>query len=109
MKKEYLQKIVGDCFIFESENASISINCYSKSNRNGFKHYTDFILINIGDSYVYPLDAEGRKELKVQYYNRTWEMYQYQSLLLDVLTWLHKKNYICDDDYAKFKNEARYH
>lgn len=105
MKSEYLQKIIGTNFIFDTATKRICVHCYSKSNRNGFKHYTDFISIDDDTKFTYPLDEKGRKEIKVQYYNRTWERFTFQSLLYSVLEWLHKNKYITDEEYKTFKNE----
>lgn len=110
MKIKSITQEIGKSFTFESATQEIYISCYSKSNRNGFKHYTDFISItqNFADGsykFIYPLEEEGRKELKAQYYNRTWERYTFQSLLYQIIEWLRKNKYITDADATTFRSE----
>ena len=55
-------------------NKSVSVTCESKSNRSGFYH--------LGKLYY-----QNRLVLKkkIQYYNRTWEAWEFQSLLENLL------------------------
>lgn len=62
----------------------------SRSNRSGFVHETSLYLNN-------RLIAEN----KIQYYNRTWECYQYQSVMKGVLRTL------LDEEFEWFKRSYK--
>lgn len=110
MTKEYIYSIDGERFIFNLQNKNIKIDCFCKSTRNGFKHYSDFIVIetlenNIAKEWIYALREEERKEIKVTYLNRTWERFTYQSLLYQCINWLYGKKYITKEEAEQLKKE----
>ncbi|NCF75497.1 MAG: hypothetical protein GWO87_03365 [Xanthomonadaceae bacterium] len=51
-------------------NKNIAIACESKSSRSGFNHFA-YLLI----------DKEERDKAKIHYINRTWEEYDFQSVI----------------------------
>ena len=55
-------------------NKQLSVVCGWKKNRSGFKH--EATLLRNGDD---------RLSVKCQYYNRTWESYEYESVLSKLL------------------------
>ena len=106
MKRENITQVIGDCYTIELKNdKKISVNCYAKATRTGFKHYTNFIVIEDADGYIYPLDKIGVKEIKCCYINRTWERYKYQSLLYAVIERLYQAKFITIDECVNAKKE----
>jgi hypothetical protein len=69
--------------------------CDSKSNKSGFKH-TCTMFVN-GVQFT---------QKSIQYYNRTWESYQYQSILK--ATFKSYIDFIYYDLLDKFKNDNNY-
>lgn len=67
-------------FIVENKknNEFFSCTCYSTNTRNGFCH-----TCHIGD---------GITDTKISYYNRTWERYQFESVLASAIE---KYNKVC--------------
>lgn len=59
----------------------------SRGNRSGFVHETQLFK-----------NDEPIGEYKQQYYNRTWESYQYQTVMKAVV------RILLDDEFEKFKN-----
>ena len=55
-------------------NESITIVCDSKSTSNGFKHVATLLVM-----------GQERLHTKICYLNRTWERYQYESVLSNIL------------------------
>lgn len=69
--------------------------CMSEKNYNGFKH--------IARLYV---DGEFVNRCERQYYNRTWEMYDYQSVMMDIIK--EQIEYLNTFYIEKFKTEKGY-
>jgi hypothetical protein len=66
---------------------------HSRSNRSGFVHETELYR---NDRLI--------GEYKIQYYNRTWECYQFQSVMRGVI------NTLLSEEFEAFKNAyKRYH
>lgn len=76
----------------ETKNIKVTCVCNYKSTRNGFKHYGD---VYLNDS-PYPCND---KEIKCTYINRTWERYEYQSLIHKMIRFLKDNKLINDEDY----------
>ncbi|MGL5689737.1 MAG: hypothetical protein ACRDD8_02860 [Bacteroidales bacterium] len=55
---------------FTVNNREFEFLCYSKSTRNGFKHECDLFI-----------DGRRFTSAKINYLNRTWENYEYQSVM----------------------------
>lgn len=64
---------------------------HSRSNRSGFVHETELYQ---NDRLI--------GEYKIQYYNRTWEVYQYQSVMRGVI------NTILGEEFEAFKNAYKH-
>lgn len=82
----------------ESGQEKLWVCCWCSGGRVGFQHRAN----------VYVNESPHRykdKFFKVQYYNRTWERFRYQSLLRHVLSSLLKDKVITDEEYQKFKKE----
>jgi hypothetical protein len=73
-------------------NNTYSIVCDSVSNRPGFKHTA--VLMRNGKN----IDAT-----RVQYYNRTWERYTFQTVLLNMID---KTTWLTDKEKRRFKNKV---
>ena len=72
-----------------------SFNCRTESNYNGFKH--------IATLYI---DDNCVSKSSRQYYNRTWERYEYQSVMIDLIK---EQMEVLDSWYLdKFKTEKGY-
>ena len=75
-----------------NNNEYMFIN-HSRGNRSGFVHETELYK---NDSFI--------GSYRIQYYNRTWEVYQFQSVMRGVL------NTIIGEEFENFKtNYKRYH
>lgn len=85
-------------FLFK--NASIMVQCWSTDGRVGFQHRAKVYFENYATPYK-------NKFYKVQYYNRTWEKYRFQSLLMHVLESLKNDKAITEEDYNQFKKEVK--
>lgn len=81
-----------------TKNLKIEAVCNYKATKNGFKHYGD---VYINDS----LYKCNNKELKICYINRTWERFEYQSLLFKMLEFLKKNKLVNDEDYKELFNK----
>lgn len=57
-----------------TNNCNFDFICDAKANRSGFYHKVDLFINNV---------YEGAA--KIQYYNRTWEWYDYQTACLNAL------------------------
>lgn len=71
-----------------------SIVCESVGNRTGFKHVAKLI--------------RGQDEVdqtKIQYYNRTWEAYQFESVLLQLLD---KTTFLNKDQKKEFRDKVKW-
>ena len=76
-------------------NKKYSFNCRTESNYNGFKH--------IATLYI---DDNCVSRSSRQYYNRTWERYEYQSVMIDLIK---EQMEVLDSWYLdKFKTEKGY-
>lgn len=62
-------------FVIEDSNKSITIDCYTQNTTYGFRH----VAVRYGFSEL------SKPIAKRCYYNRTWERYQYESVLKDVI------------------------
>lgn len=69
--------------------------CLRENNYDGFKH--------IARLYV---DGEFVNKCERQYYNRTWEMYDYQSVMIDIIK--EQIEYLNTFYIEKFKTEKGY-
>lgn len=67
----------------------VTVICESKSNRSGFKHVCK-VLYNSRIIY----------QDKIQYYNRTWESFQYESILRKAQDWI-SNNIKSDSKFIK--------
>ena len=75
-----------------NNNEYMFIN-HSRGNRSGFVHETE---LYCNDRFI--------GAYRIQYYNRTWECYQFQSVMRGVL------NTIIGEEFENFKtNYKRYH
>lgn len=81
---------------------TMECTCNFKATRNGFKHYGD---VYLNDS-IYKCN---NKELKICYINRTWEAYEYQSLLSYMIEYLKKNKLVNEVDYKELKNKVYNH
>ena len=87
----------------------IEVVCESQSTRSGFRHLATLMI-----------NGQEREKAKCTYINRTWERYEFQSVLNDVVGKAHKNNLISDEekkacdkfiegdqtDWSKFKTTA---
>lgn len=90
-------------FYFLDENGKelLLIECWTgDSGRVGFQH-RGVVFLNSDWLHVYK-----HKFYKVQYYNRTWEKYRYQSLVKHVLRNLLKDKTITQEEYNKYLKEV---
>lgn len=73
-------------------NNKIEIDCQSKSNRKGFQH-------------VATLKLNGYEVLttRTQYYNRTWERYQYESILRQLADRIEYKKILTKNELSLFR------
>ena len=85
-----------------TKNLKVECVCNFKSTRNGFKHYGD---VYLNDSLYKCND----KELKINYINRTWEAYEYQSLLFHMIEYLKKNKLVNKDDYEELRHKICNH
>lgn len=74
-------------------NDNIEVVCQSERTRYGFRHLATLIINGI-----------EREKGKQCYYNRTWEHYEYQSVLYDVIAKAFKNKIISEHD-RDFCNE----
>ena len=77
-------------------NDKIEVVCVSKSTRNGFKHEAT-LMFNGGE----------RETVKICYLNRTWERYEFESVLLHLFE---KTKLLTDDEKIlcrEFVNKGR--
>lgn len=73
-KKQYCVRY----FTLEDTNTNkLSIKCWTEDTRYGFRHLAELRQTQEGE--------ETRTNAKCTYYNRTWESYQYQSVLFNVI------------------------
>lgn len=79
----------------EVYDEKLLIHCWTSDGRVGFQHRCNVYLNNHFNRY-------GDKFFKVQYYNRTWEKFHYQSLLEHVLRSLLKDKAITKEEYAEY-------
>lgn len=85
-------------FYFNDER--VLIECWGAyGGKTGFQHRANVFLNGSFTPYK-------NKFYKVQYYNRTWEKYKFQSLLNHVLSSLLKDKAITQEEYEQFKNEV---
>lgn len=69
-------------FTFQGENITINAICYAQSTSYGFHHCcTDMEILSKTGIDIWQSD----KSTFCQYYNRTWERYEFQSVLLKAL------------------------
>jgi hypothetical protein len=78
--------------IFEI-NRRAKVICQASNTRNGFKHTATLQIDGV--------DAEG---VKCNYLNRTWESYEYESVLEKLLE---KSRTLSDKDRATFKRKLK--
>ena len=74
-------------------NKNISVICEAKKTRNGFKHEAT-LLIN----------GAERDKVKICYLNRTWESYEFESVIEKLLD---KTSYLSKAQKSKFLNKAK--
>jgi len=74
-------------------NKTYSIVCDSVSNGPGFKHIATLTR-----------NGEQIDSTKVQYYNRTWERYTFQTILRKMID---QTNELTDKEKRRFKNTTR--
>jgi len=74
-------------------NKTYSIVCNSENTRYGFRHLAS--LIKDGTK----IDGD-----KACYYNRTWESYEYQSVILGLID---KTMYLTDKEKRRFRNKEK--
>jgi hypothetical protein len=67
-------------------NERISVVCDSAKTRNGFKHVATLLV-----------DGQERDKAKICYLNRTWESYEYQSVLQKIIS---DTDYLSDEERA---------
>lgn len=78
-------------------NDRISIDCRSEDTRYGFRHVADLRVA--GHGFVL--------EAKCCYYNRTWESYEFQSVLYAVAEKAEKQKVLSAEDIALIKDFAK--
>ena len=74
-------------------NKNISVICEAKKTRNGFKHEAT-LLIN----------GDERDKVKICYLNRTWESYEFESVIEKLLD---KTSYLSKAQKSKFLNKTK--
>lgn len=95
----YLRKQWEEHFILEDKSVKIDVICWSAcGGRIGFQHRCYVYINNACEVYK-------NKFYKIQYYNRTWEKYRYQSLLRHVVSSLLKDKVINASQSDQFKKE----
>lgn len=73
-------------------NSTYSIVCDSIGNRSGFKHEATLTR-----------NGEQIDSTKVQYYNRTWERYEFQTVICNLLV---VTTELTDKEKRRFKNKV---
>lgn len=98
-KYNYSYKRWETIFNFSNDSIKLEVKCWTTQGGSmGFQHRC-YVYLN--DSF----EVYKNKFFKVQYYNRTWEKYQYQSLLYHVFNCL-EKDKIFEADQIKLFKEA---
>ena len=72
-------------------NDKVSVVCESQGTRYGFRHLA-YLMIN----------GNEVDKAKMCYYNRTWENFEFQSVLLELI---HKTDQLTEEEKTKFKQE----
>lgn len=85
-------------FTFSNENITLKIKCWITGGSVGFQHRAE---VFINTSFM--LEAYKNKFYKMQYYNRSWERYTFQSLLHHVIKSLEKDKILNNETAFQFK------
>ena len=83
---------------FDDDDLKFEIFSWVADGRTGFQHRAN---VYFGGSF----ERYKNKFYKVQYYNRTWECFQYQTLLLHVLNDLLKDEKITREEFQELKDK----
>ena len=85
-------------FNLSTKNVKIICVCNYAKTRNGFKHF--------GDVYLNDNPCKRNdKEIKCNYINRTWERFEYQSLLFKMIDFLKRNDFINNENYQELYNK----
>lgn len=84
IKKLYTQQ--GEKMVARiANNYEVVLDLESRSNRSGFKHEGSLYLYDTKNGKTYQADA------KIQYYNRTWERFTFESLIYKLFARIQNK------------------
>ena len=72
-------------------NDKVSIVCESQGTRYGFRHIAHLIINN-----------NEVEKVKMCYYNRTWECFEFESVILELI---HKTDQLTEEEKTEFKKE----
>ena len=78
MRNNYNEQLIR----FEAEGVRVNFACYTRGNRSGFVH--EVTMYEEGRGYATASES-------VQYYNRTWEEYTYQSVMGSIVYGLERR------------------
>lgn len=70
-------------FRLENDRTSLYAKCYTQSTKYGFHHCCEKLVIVNKDTLLH---SETTKKVFCSYSNRTWERYEFESVLLKALT-----------------------
>ena len=89
------------------EGTTIEATCFAQATQHGFRHGLTNVRVSYSDgsSKIYDRTELGLRAFAVNYLNRTWEAYKYDSLLFSLFDMLfNRKGWDTKEHYKQILN-----